>query len=64
MGAVDELNSVIGLLMTESLPGSIRETLSAVSTRAIRPGRGNLDTQPAVNTQRTGLPRSNTCLII
>ena len=30
MGAVDELNSVIGLLMTESLPDSIRETLSAV----------------------------------
>ena len=30
MGAVDELNSVIGLLMTESLPDSIRGTLSAV----------------------------------
>ena len=30
MGAVDELNSVIGLLMTESLPKSIRGTLSAV----------------------------------
>ena len=30
MGAVDELNSVIGLLMTESLPDSIRESLSAV----------------------------------
>ena len=30
MGAVDELNSVIGLLMTESVPDSIRETLSAV----------------------------------
>ena len=30
MGAVDELNSVIGLLMAESLPDSIRGTLSAV----------------------------------
>ena len=30
MGAVDELNSVIGLLMTESLPDSIRGALSAV----------------------------------
>ena len=30
MGAVDELNSVIGLLMTESLPDSIQGTLSAV----------------------------------
>ena len=27
MGVVDELNSVIGLLLTESLPDSIRETL-------------------------------------
>ena len=30
MGAVDELNSVMGLLMTESVPDPIRETLSAV----------------------------------
>ena len=30
MGAVDELNSIIGLLMAESLPDSIRDTLSAV----------------------------------
>jgi cob(I)alamin adenosyltransferase len=30
MGAVDELNSVIGLLMTESMPDSIRGTLSSV----------------------------------
>ena len=30
MGAVDELNSVIGLLMAEPLPDSARETLSAV----------------------------------
>ena len=30
MGAVDELNSVIGLLMTESLPDSIRDPLSAI----------------------------------
>ena len=30
MGAVDELNSVIGLLMTESLPDSIQGALSAV----------------------------------
>ena len=30
MGAVDELNSVIGLLMTEGLPDSIRSTLSAI----------------------------------
>ena len=30
MGAVDELNSVIGLLMTEPLPDAIRDTLSAI----------------------------------
>ena len=30
MGAVDELNSVIGLLMTESPPDSIQETLSEI----------------------------------
>ena len=30
MGAVDELNSVIGLLIAASSPGSIQETLSAV----------------------------------
>ena len=30
MGAVDELNSVIGLLMTASPAGSIQETLSAI----------------------------------
>ena len=30
MGAVDELNSVIGLLLTASLPDQIREALSAI----------------------------------
>jgi cob(I)alamin adenosyltransferase len=30
MGAVDELNSVVGFLMTESVPDAIRETLSTV----------------------------------
>ena len=30
MGAVDELNSVIGMLLTASLPDQIRETLSAI----------------------------------
>ena len=30
MGAVDELNSVIGLLMTKSLPDSMQGTLSAI----------------------------------
>ena len=54
MGTVDELNSVIGLLMTESLPDSIRGTLSAVQHSLFDLGGEIITSWSGVGAKRTG----------
>ena len=39
IGAVDELNSMLGVLLAETLPDEIRSCLTDVQTRPVRPRR-------------------------
>lgn len=60
MGAVDELNSLLGLLLSESLPGSLREPIIATQHALFDlggelaiPGRSNLTDEQVLALEQT-----------